>query len=232
MAEKDWKKLEQNIGVSFKNKDLLKQSLVHRSYLNENPSFELPHNERLEFLGDAVLELVVTEYLYTHYPNPEGELTNWRAALVNAKMLAEVARDMGLDDFLFLSRGEAKDKDSKARHIILANAFEAVVGAIYLDQGYAVSDEFIKKEVLSKLDYIIEHQLYLDPKSRFQEIAQEKLTITPNYRVLEESGPDHDKRFKVGVYLNDDLVSVGEGSSKQDAQVDAAEHALQEKKWE
>lgn len=231
MAEKDWSKLEGTLDVRFKNKDLLRQSLVHRSYLNENPSFELPQNERLEFLGDAVLELVVTEYLYTHYPNPEGELTNWRASLVNAKMLSEIARDLGLDDYLYLSRGEAKDKSSKARQIILANAFEAVVGAIYLDQGYEASSGFIGRDVLSKLTYIIENQLYLDPKSRFQEIAQEKITVTPNYKVLEESGPDHAKLFKVGVYLGEELVATGEGSSKQEAQVDAAANALKEKKW-
>lgn len=231
MAEKNWEKLEDTLDVKFKNKDILRQSLVHRSYLNENPSFELPQNERLEFLGDAVLELVVTEYLYTHYPNPEGELTNWRASLVNAKILSEIARDLGLDDYLYLSRGEAKDKSSKARQIILANAFEAVVGAIYLDQGYEASAHFISRDVLSKLSYIIENQLYLDPKSRFQEIAQEKMTVTPNYRVLEESGPDHAKVFKVGVYLGDELVAAGEGNSKQEAQVDAAANALKEKQW-
>jgi len=228
---KDWSELEKNIDIKFKNLNLLRQALVHRSYLNENPSFELPHNERLEFLGDAVLELVVTEYLYQNYPNPEGELTNWRAALVNAKMLAEVACDLELEDFLYLSRGEAKDKASKARQFILANAFEAVIGAIYLDQGIEAVRVFIKRELLSKLDYIIEHKLYLDPKSKFQEIAQEQFTITPVYKVLEESGPDHAKWFKVGVYLGDEFVASGEGSSKQEAQVEAAENALKKKGW-
>jgi len=231
MSDKDWSKLEEILGVKFKKKDLLRQALVHRSYLNENPNFELPQNERLEFLGDAVLELVVTEYLYENYPNPEGELTNWRASLVNANMLAEVAKDIELEEFLYLSRGEAKDKNSKARQYILANAFEAVTGAIYLDQGMPAVVPFIKTRLLSRLDYIIEHQLYLDPKSRFQEIAQDKFTITPNYKVLEETGPDHAKWFKVGVYINDEFVANGEGSSKQEAQVDAAEKALQAKGW-
>jgi len=228
---RDWSKLEKKLDITFKNKDLLRQAFVHRSYLNENPSFELPHNERLEFLGDAVLELVVTEYLYRNYPNPEGELTNWRASLVNAKMLAKVAQDLGIEDYLYLSRGEARDKHSKARQFILANAFEALVGAIYLDQGYEAVSIFVKRELLSKLDYIIEHGLYLDPKSRFQEIIQEKLNVTPNYVVLEESGPDHAKWFKVGVYVKDTLVATGEGSSKQEAQIEAAEKALKMKKW-
>ncbi|MDP3244646.1 MAG: ribonuclease III [bacterium] len=231
MEKKNWKELEQILGVKFKNIDLLRQALVHRSYLNENPSFELPHNERLEFLGDAVLELVVTESLYKNYPNPEGELTNWRASLVNAKMLAEVSNELNIEDFLYLSRGEAKDKNSKARQYILANAFESVTGAIYLDQGVKAVTAFIKRELLSKLDYIIENKLYMDPKSKFQEIAQEKITVTPNYKVLAETGPDHNKWFKVGVYLGNEMVAAGEGSSKQEAQVDAAEKGLKEKGW-
>lgn len=228
---KDWSSLEEILETKFKNLDFLRQSLVHRSYINEHPDFELPHNERLEFLGDAVLELIVTEYLYTNYPNPEGELTNWRASLVNAKMLSEVARDLKLEDFLYLSRGEAKDSQSKARQFILANALEAVIGAIYLDQGYEAAQIFIKRILLSKLDYIVEHRLFIDPKSRFQEIVQEKFTVTPVYQVLEETGPDHAKWFKVGVYLGDELVATGEGSSKQEAQVEAAENALKTKKW-
>ncbi len=230
---KDFSKLEEKIGIKFKNQDLLIQSFVHRSYLNENPSFKLPHNERLEFLGDAVLELIITEHLYQNYPNPEGELTNWRASLVNAKMLSEVARDLGLEKHLYLSKGEAKEPpDSKARQYILANAFEALVGAIYLDQGYVVARDFIKKFLIVKLPYILEHGLYLDPKSKFQEIAQEKFGITPAYKVLEETGPDHAKRFKVGVYLEKELVAVGEGSSKQEAQVAAALAALKAKEWD
>lgn len=223
---KEWNQLEQILGVTFKNQDLLKQSLVHRSYLNENPSFHLPHNERLEFLGDAVLELAVTEYLYNNYPNPEGELTNWRASLVNAKMLSEIAKDLDLEDYLFLSRGEAKDKASKARQIILANAIEAVIGAIYLDQGMEPARGFIKREVLGKLPHIIEYELYVDAKSHFQELVQEKFSITPTYKVLDESGPDHAKHFKVGAYIGEVLIAEGNGSSKQEAQMSAAEAAL------
>jgi ribonuclease-3 len=229
---KDFSKLEKKIGVKFKNLDNLAQALVHRSYLNENPDFKLPHNERLEFLGDAVLELVVTEYLYENYPNPEGELTNWRASLVNAKILSEIAREIGFDDFLYLSKGESKESlESKSRQYILANAFEAVVGAIYLDQGYKASKIFINEFVITKLPHILEYGLYMDPKSRFQEITQEKFGITPNYKVLEEVGPDHDKRFKVGVYLEKELIATGEGSSKQEAQVEAALNGLKEKGW-
>ncbi len=228
---KDFSKLEKKLGLKFKDQDLLIQSVVHRSYLNEHPSFKVGHNERLEFLGDAVLELIVTEFLYQNYPNPEGELTNWRASLVNAHMLSEVARDLGLDSYLYLSKGESKDL-GKARQFILANAFEALIGAIYLDQGTSVVKKFIEEILLSKLPYIIEHKLYLDAKSKFQEIAQDKLGITPSYSVLEESGPDHAKHFKIGVYLDQELVATGEGSSKQEAQMSAAENALKVKEWE
>jgi len=227
---KDFFKFEKKLGVKFKNQDLLIQSVIHRSYLNEHPNFRLGHNERLEFLGDAVLELIVTEHLYKNYPNPEGELTNWRASLVNAKMLSDIARQLDIDSYLYLSKGEAKDK-GKARQYILANAFEALVGAIYLDRGMPTARKFIEKILLNKLSYIIEHKLYLDPKSKFQEIAQDKFGITPSYKVLEESGPDHAKHFKVGVYLGEELVATGEGSSKQEAQVEAAENALKIKGW-
>src|SRR3989338_6268667 len=167
----DLKKFESIMGVTFRNPALLEQALVHRSYLNENPGFTLWHNERLEFLGDAVIELVVTEYLYRTYPNPEGELTNWRASLVNAKTLAEIAAAIFLNDYLYLSRGEAKEVNTKARQYILANAFEAVVGALYLDQGIEAAESFIKRELLPRLPHILENQLYRDPKSRFQESA-------------------------------------------------------------
>lgn len=230
---KDLSKLEKKINIEFKDKDLLTQSVVHRSYLNENPGFKLSHNERLEFLGDAVLELIITEYLYQNYPNPEGELTNWRASLVNAKMLSEIAREIDLDKHLYLSKGETKEPpDSKARQYILANAFEALIGAIYLDQGYVAARDFVKKFLVVKLPYILEHKLFLDPKSKFQEITQEKYGITPTYKVLEESGPDHAKHFKVGVYLEKELIATGEGSSKQEAQVEAALAALKVKGWE
>lgn len=224
--------LQQRLGVTFHTFDLLKQALVHRSYLNENPSFPLGQNERLEFLGDAVIELVVTEHLYQHYPNSEGELTNWRAALVNAKMLAKVARDLALEPNLLLSRGEAADAQGKARQYILANAFEAVVGAVYLDGGYDAAKGFLDRCLLPELPRIFAEQLYHDPKSRFQEAAQEQLGVTPNYQVLAEHGPDHAKRFTVGLYLGELLVAEGEGSSKQEAQEQAAKTGLEVKGWE
>ena len=229
---KDLSKLEKSLGVKFKNKDLLKQSVVHRSYLNEHPEFELPHNERLEFLGDAVLELVVTEYLYKNYPNPEGELTNWRASLVNAIILSEIARDLEIEEFLYLSKGEAQDKNSKARQFILANAMEAIIGAVYLDKNYEAAHKFIDEKIIVKLPYILEHKLYQDPKSRFQEISQERVGVTPTYKVLEESGPDHARHFVVGVFLKKDLIAKGEGTSKQEAQVQAAAEAMHVKNWE
>lgn len=226
----DLSELEHILEVHFKDKDILQQSVTHRSYLNENPSFRLGHNERLEFLGDAVIELVVTEHLYKNFDNPEGELTNWRAALVNANILSEIAKEIGIEPFLLLSRGEAKEL-GKARHYILANAFEAVIGAIYLDQGMRKAKTFISRVVLPRLPYILEHELYVDAKSKFQEIAQERLGITPNYQVLEEHGPDHAKHFTVGIYLNRELVAKGEGSSKQEGQMSAAENGLKAKGW-
>jgi ribonuclease-3 len=222
--------LEEKIKTNFKDKNLLLQALTHRSYINENPKWLLDHNERLEFLGDAVLELVVTEHLYRTYQNPEGELTNWRAALVNAVMLAEISKVFDLNNFILLSRGEAKDM-GRARQYILANAMEAVIGAIYLDQGYEKSAEFIHNFILSELPRIIENNLYRDAKSLFQEKAQEQVGITPNYEVIHEWGPDHARQFKVGVYLGKDLVAEGEGPSKQEAQQKAAEGALQKKGW-
>jgi len=227
----DLSKLEKKLGVKFKNKDLLQQALVHRSYINEHPDFKLNHNERLEFLGDAALELAVTEYLYQNYPNPEGELTNWRASLVNSKMLATLGNQFGLEEFLLLSKGENKDKKSKARQYILANAFEALIGSIYLDQGYKKVHSFIKKNLISLLPHILENELYIDPKSKFQEIAQEKLGVTPSYKVEEETGPDHDKKFKMAVYLENEKIASGAGSSKQEGQVKAAENALKKKGW-
>ncbi|MFH1661679.1 MAG: ribonuclease III [Candidatus Falkowbacteria bacterium] len=229
---KDFSKLEKIIDTKFKDKDFLKQALVHRSYINEHPDFHLNHNERLEFLGDAVLEIIVTEYLFHNFPNtPEGDLTNWRASLVNSKMLAQVANELGLENYLFMSKGEAKDKNSKARQYIVANAVEALIGAIYLDQGNRSSKKFIKNHILSKLDNILANQLYIDPKSKFQEKAQEIQSITPHYRVISESGPDHDKIFEVGLYLKEELISKAKGSSKQEAQVEAAEKGLKKKGW-
>lgn len=229
--EKDLSTLEKNLKVSFSEQKLLKEALVHRSYINEHPSFSLPHNERLEFLGDAVLELVVTEYLFTNYDNPEGELTNWRAALVNGSSLAEVSESLGVYDYLYLSRGESKDNNKKARAYILANACEALIGAIYVDQGYEQVKKFITDNVIVKLPNILKHKLYMDAKSHFQEEAQEKVGVTPNYQVLDESGPDHAKTFVVGVYLGEDLVAKGEGTSKQEAQMEAAQAGLEAKEW-
>ena len=227
---KEISKLEEKLGIKFNNQDLLKQAFVHRSFLNENPDFELQHNERLEFLGDAVLELAVTKYLYENYPNPEGELTNWRAALVNAKKLAEIAEVIGLNDYLMLSRGEAKDT-GRARQYILANTMESLIGSIFLDRGIEIAGEFIAKNVLSHLTDILKEGAYRDAKSMFQEEAQERVGITPSYEVLKEWGPDHAKHFNVGVYLDDELVAEGEGISKQDAQQKAAENALGAKGW-
>ncbi|MFY9458024.1 MAG: ribonuclease III [Candidatus Spechtbacterales bacterium] len=228
---KDLSPLEESLGTDFKNKDFLLQALTHRSYINENPNFYLDHNERLEFLGDAVLELAVTQYLYQNYKNPEGELTSWRASLVNSKMLSQIAHDIGINDFLLLSRGEAKDT-GRAREYILANAIEAAIGAIFLDQGFVSAEKFIKTHIIiPKLTEIIEKQLYIDPKSRFQEEAQERVGITPTYEVLDEWGPDHSKNFVIGVFLGNEMVAKGEGASKQEAQEKAAEKALEEKGW-
>lgn len=228
---KDFSVLEKKLGVSFTNKDLLTHAFVHRSYLNENPAFGIGHNERLEFLGDAVLELVVTEYLFTKYPeHPEGELTTWRAALVNSKILSEIAKELELNSFLLLSKGEAKE-NGKARDFILANTFEAFVGSLYLDQGLKVCEDFIGKYVLPKLPYILEAKLFRDSKSRFQEMAQEKVSITPIYKTLEEWGPDHEKHFRIGVFLNTEMVAEGEGSSKQEAEEASASNALKAKNW-
>lgn len=229
MAELE--KLERALGVVFRDKDTLRQALVHRSYLNEHPDFPIGQNERLEFLGDAVLELVVTEHLYANYENPEGELTNWRAALVNADMLSGICARLGVEEHLYLSRGESKDAGSKARRYILANAFEAVIGAIYLDHGWDAAKAFILKTVLTELPNILEHRLYIDPKSRFQEAAQEKMGVTPNYKVISENGPDHAKNFEVGVYVGKELIASGHGTSKQEAQVAAAEAAIKAKGW-
>lgn len=228
---KDFSLLEKKLEVKFKNKDLLIQAFCHRSYLNENPSFYLSHNERLEFLGDAILELVVTEYLYLNYPKKaEGEMTNWRAALVNAKILAKISKELGFNDFLLLSKGEEKEL-GKARHYILANTLEAFIGSIYLDQGYESSQKFIKKYLIKELPHIIEEGLFRDAKSHFQEDAQERRGITPTYKVLKEWGPDHAKYFIIGVFLNDELIAKAEGSSKQEAELEAAKNALEVKGW-
>jgi ribonuclease-3 len=231
VIERDFDVLQKKIGITFNNPEFLVQAFVHRSYLNEHHDFPLAQNERLEFLGDAVVELIVTEFLFNEYGNPEGELTNWRAALVNAKTLASIAYEIGMEPYLFLSHGESKDAGTKARDYIMANTMESVTGAIYMDGGYDVAKKFISEWVLPKLPYILENGLYMDAKSRFQESAQELLGVTPSYKVMSEEGPDHAKVFKVGIYINKDLIATGEGMSKQEAQTEAAEMAVKAKGW-
>lgn len=226
---------EQKIGYVFKDKRLLEQAFTHRSYLNENRESSSgrrrEHNERLEFLGDAVLELVVSEFLFAKFPNrPEGDLTAFRAALVNTQSISDAAVKLHMNDYLLLSRGEAKDT-GRARMIILANAFEALIGALYLDQGYAAARDFIAAQLFHKADEVVEKRLWQDAKSRLQEVSQEKLGFTPSYQVLSQSGPDHDKRFVCGVYLGHELAARGEGHSKQEAEQDAAQKALTARGW-
>lgn len=219
--------IEKRIGVVFSNKDLLKEALTHRSFLNEHQEWTVPHNERLEYLGDAVIELIVTEYLYRKYPtHQEGELTSFRAALVNYQMMAIAAREIILEQSLFLSRGESRDV-GKARDVILANAFEALVGAIYLDKKHKGAADFIERTLIPHLSNILELKLYKDPKSLLQEITQEKRRVTPTYRVLSESGPDHQKNFIVGVFFGGECITQGEGTSKQEAESNAARAALE-----
>ena len=222
---------EKKVKIIFKNKDLLQQAFIHRSYVNENPSAGLSHNERLEFLGDAVIELIVTDFLYKKYPNyTEGELTALRSALVNAVIISEVAVDVGMNDYLLLSKGEAKDH-GKARQYILANTYEAYIGSVYLDQGMSVVNSFVKKTLLLKTDEIVNKKLWRDAKSLVQEKAQEFVNVTPAYKVLHESGPDHDKHFTVGIYFGVNLIAEGKGKSKQEAEQKAAEAALKIKNW-
>ncbi len=225
-----FKKLAKKIEIEFNKIELLQEAMTHRSYLNEHKEYKLDQNERLEFLGDAVLELVVTEHLYLNYGNPEGELTNWRASLVKGEMLAVVADEIGLEKYLLMSKGEKRDT-GKARQYILANAMEAVIGAIYLDRGYEVSQNFINKWIVVKLPGILETKSYLDPKSYFQEKSQEFEQVTPHYEVLEEWGPDHEKVFLMGVFLGDEKVAEGKGDSKQEAQRNAAENGLEARNW-
>jgi ribonuclease-3 len=229
--EKKFSNLEKKLNINFKNKDLLTQAFVHRSFLNETPDFKIFHNERLEFLGDAVIEHIVTDYLFLNYPKKlEGELTSWRAALVNAKMLSKISQELGFNDFLLLSQGEIKET-GKARQYILANTFEAFIGSLYLDQGIETCKDFIIKHLIKELPQIIEERLFEDDKSNFQKQAQERASITPTYNVLEESGPDHNKDFVVGVFLGKELIAKGKGSSKQEAEEAAAKEALKVKNW-
>lgn len=222
----DLGKLQKKLGFTFKDENLLTEALTHRSYLNEFPKWRLPHNERLEYLGDAVLELLITEELFIKFPNyPEGKLTVLRAALVNYQILAKVAEGVGLSDFLLMSRGERKDT-GKAREVILANAIEAVIGAMHLDQGLEKVRPFVKKYVLVNLDEVVKTKSYRDAKSELQELIQEKMRLTPNYRVISETGPAHKRIFTMGVYFQGKLIAEGTGASKQEAEVEAAKNAL------
>src|SRR3989344_5484132 len=209
---------EKKTKIVFEDKNLLKQAFIHRSYINEHPSAGVAHNERLEFLGDAVLELIVTDFLYRKYPNyTEGDLTALRSALVNAVIISEIASHSEMNEYLLLSKGEAKDK-GKARQFILANTYEAYIGAVYLDQGYKTAEQFIANTLLPKTEDIVKNKLWRDAKSLIQEKAQEFASVTPAYKVLSESGPDHDKHFTVGIFFGPALVAEGKGKSKQEAE--------------
>ncbi len=226
----DLESLEKKININFENKTLAKNAFVHRSYLNENPDFELGSNERLEFLGDAVLELATSEKLFKKYPNkPEGNLTNIRAALVCTSSLAEESKRLNLGNYLFLSKGE-HDSGGREREYILANTFEALLGAIYLDQGYRTCQEFLEEKLFYKIEEIVKNRKYKDAKSTLQEIAQEEVGITPTYNVLDEWGPDHAKSFRMGVFLNNKQIGVGKGCSKQEGEQAAAQDALE--RWQ
>lgn len=228
---KSLQKLEDKIDVDFEDKQILQKAVTHRSYLNENPNEDINHNERLEYLGDAVLELITTDYLYEEYPDrPEGELTAIRAALVNTDSIAEAAVEVGLEPHLRLSKGEQEDT-GRGRQFILANTYEAVIGAVYKDQGYHQAKKFVDWSLLKKADEIIARDSWRDPKSVFQEQAQDQVSITPEYKTLKEEGPDHDKVFTVGVFLEDEKVAEGKGKSKQEAESAAAEKAMEVKSW-
>lgn len=227
-----YEELEKKMNIHFNDLNLVDTAFVHKSYMNEHRDLKSEHNERLEFLGDAVLELVVTEYLYKKYPEEEeGVLTNWRSALVKGKHLAEIAVELELGLYLYLSRGEERSGGRK-KNYILANTLEAVIGAMYLDQDYKTAHSFIDTFILKRLEEILKKGLHIDSKSRFQEIAQEVLGVTPEYRLVKEEGPDHNKSFVMGAYIGEDFVAEGSGSSKQKAEQEAATAALKKKKWE
>ncbi len=227
----DLSEFQKKTGLEFKDLSLLTQAFVHRSYINENKASGLSHNERLEFLGDAVLELVITDFLYKKYTDKaEGELTAYRSALVNADTCAGIATKLGMGEHLMLSKGESKDT-GRARQYILANALEALIGAVYLDQGLEKAKDFIEKNFVPLIENIISEGSHVDAKSLFQEKAQEFDGITPSYKTIKETGPDHGKKFTVGVYLGKDLVATGEGDSKQNAEQKAAKEALKVRAW-
>lgn len=225
-----YKNLEKKLGFKFKNQELLKNAFIHRSYLNEHKNSKMESNERLEFLGDAVLELVVTEFLYLNYPNQEGELTNWRSALVKGEMLAKISREIGLGEYLYLSHGE-ENSGGREKDYLLANTFEAITGVIYLELGYEKAKKFIEKFLLVHLDKILKKGEHIDAKSKFQEMAQEKTGFTPAYQLIHDEGPDHSKTFTMGAYIEDRIVGKGQGNSKQAAEQKAAEDALERLKW-
>lgn len=218
---------KETLGVEFSNIELLMTAFTHRSYVNEHKKSVSEHNERLEFLGDAVLELAVTDYLYANYAEQEGVLTNWRSALVRTESIGAAAQKLDFEQMLRLSRGEKRGSE-RARLQILANSYEAVIGAIYLDQGYKAAEKFIHDTLLITFETILKTGSWLDPKSRYQEVVQSDEGFTPQYRVMSEEGPDHDKIFTVGVFVNDEIRAEGFGPSKQAAQVTAAEKALKE----
>lgn len=231
MTIPDFSILEKQINITFKNKDLLRQAFTHRSYINEHKNSSFEHNERLEFLGDAVLELATTSFLFKKYPKRnEGELTSFRAALVNTNTLSEVASKLRFNDFLLLSKGESKDT-GRARQYILADTFEAMIGAIYLDQGYDAADTFINTNLLGMTDDIVKTGSWIDAKSYFQEKSQEILSVTPLYETIQEEGPDHNKYFTVAVKIKDETIATGKGKSKQEAEQEAARSALEKKGW-
>ncbi len=220
---------EDVLGLTFDDIELLLTAFTHRSYVNEHKKSTKQHNERLEFLGDAVLELAVTSHLYHNYDEPEGILTSWRSALVRTESISDAGKKLGYEPLIRMSRGEKRGSD-RARAQILANSFEALIGAIYLDKGYEVAEDFIAKTILVKLEGILADESWRDPKSHLQEVSQSKDGLTPQYKVLEEIGPDHEKIFRLGVYVGDKLFGVGEGPSKQVAQQKAAVAALNEYK--
>ncbi len=224
----DYSKIEEKIGVKFNHQDLLIQAFTHRSFLNENRDKDLEHNERLEFLGDAVLELVTTDYLFKTFPDRnEGDLTAFRASLVNTQSISDVATNLGFNDYLRLSKGESKD-EGRARSYILANVFESVIGAVYLDQGYEKAEKFITEFLFPTLDRVIAEGTWVDAKSKLQEVVQEKHGVTPSYKTVKEDGPDHDKVFTVAVYFNDKKIDTGSGKSKQEAEQDVARKILKQ----
>ena len=221
---------EKHIGIKFSHKEFLQEALTHRSYLNEHPERNLEHNERLEFLGDAVLELVITEYLFAHYDSPEGELTLLRSALVNSERLFIVAEKLNIEEYVLMSKGERKDT-GKGRQYIMANLVEAIIGAIYLDKGYKTAEKFIHRYFIPLLPDIVEHVLYKDPKTLLQETVQEEVGVTPHYVLLKEWGPDHDKQFTTAVMAGEQKLAEGTGSSKQEAEKQAAAQALAAHSW-